>query len=53
MNSDIISTNCKMKLRRLLKKEINEMKKTSQYMKEGFNKVMENLRKKNQTEIRT
>jgi hypothetical protein len=48
MNSKRFSTNSKMKLRRLffLKKEINEIKKTSQDMKEGFNKDMEHLRKK-------
>jgi hypothetical protein len=33
------------------KKEIYEIKKTTQDMKEELNEVMENLRKKNQTEI--
>jgi predicted nucleic acid-binding Zn-ribbon protein len=34
-----------MKLRRLLKKEIYEIKKTAQDMNDEFNKVMENLKK--------
>jgi hypothetical protein len=33
-----------------IKKEIFEMKKTTQDMKEELNKGMENFRKKNQTE---
>jgi hypothetical protein len=35
-----------------MKKEINEIKKTAQDMKEEINKDMESLRKKNQKEIR-
>jgi predicted phage-related endonuclease len=35
-----------MKLRRLLKKEIYEIKKTAQDMKDEFNKVMEKTQKK-------
>jgi MFS superfamily sulfate permease-like transporter len=51
MNSDRTSTSSKMKLRRLRKKDINEIKKTAQDMKKEFNKDMENFSKKNQTEI--
>jgi Na+/phosphate symporter len=52
MNSERISTNSKMKLRRLQKKkEVFEIKNTTQDMKEEYNKDMESLRKKNQTEI--
>jgi hypothetical protein len=51
VNSERNSTNTKVKQRRLpKKKEIYELKKMTQNMKEELNKVMENLRKKNQTE---
>jgi hypothetical protein len=52
MNSESISTNSKMKLRRLLntKRVICEMKMTAQDLKVEFNKDVKSLRKKNQTE---
>jgi flagellar biosynthesis GTPase FlhF len=53
MNSMRISTNSKMKLRKLFKKrEINEIKQTAQAMKEKFNKDMDSLRKSIQTNPR-
>jgi hypothetical protein len=51
MNSERTSTNNKVKQRTLSKKEIYELKKTTQNIREELNKDMENLRKKNQTEI--
>jgi hypothetical protein len=46
MKSERTSTNSKMKLKRLLKQEINEIKKRTQDMKKELTKDMENLRKK-------
>jgi DNA repair ATPase RecN len=40
-----------MKLRRLLKKQVCEIKKTTQGVKEEYNEGMECLREKSQTEI--
>jgi hypothetical protein len=51
MKSERTSTNTKVKQKRLFKKEMSEIKNTSQDMKEELNKSMENLRRKNQTEI--
>jgi hypothetical protein len=49
MNSKRISTNFKVKQRMLtMKKEIHEIKKATQAMKEEFTKDMENQRKKKQ-----
>jgi hypothetical protein len=50
MNSENTSTNTKVKQRTVLKK-IYELKMTTQNTKEKLNKGMENLRKKDQTEI--
>jgi hypothetical protein len=52
MNAERTSTNSKMKLRRLYKKKrYIKIKKTTQDVKEKYNKDMESLRKKNQNEI--
>jgi hypothetical protein len=51
MNSERTSTNTKVKHRTLLKKEINELKITTQNIKEKLNKDIENQRKMNQTKI--
>jgi hypothetical protein len=51
MNPKKISTNSETKLRGLLKKEINEIKKTTQGMKEELNKDMESQRRNIQAEI--
>lgn len=48
MNSKRVSTTFKTKLRRLLKKEKNEIKNTAQVVQEEFNKDMGSLREKNQ-----
>jgi type VI protein secretion system component VasA len=50
VNSERTSTNFKVRQRKLQKKKY-EIKKIAQIMKKEFNKDMENLRKKNQTEI--
>jgi chromosome segregation ATPase len=52
-NSERTSTNIRVKERRWQKrkKEIFEIKKTTQDMKEELNEDMENLRKKNRIEI--
>jgi hypothetical protein len=49
MNSERTSTNTKV-TQGTLSKETYEIKKTTQNIKQELNKVMENLRKKNQTE---
>jgi hypothetical protein len=56
MNSDRTSTNTKWnknksEIKDTIKKEIYELKKTTQNIKEDLNKDMENLRKRNQIEI--
>jgi hypothetical protein len=51
MNSERTSTNTEVKQRTRLKKEIYEIKMTTQNIKEQLNKDMENHIKKYQTEI--
>jgi hypothetical protein len=50
MNSERTSTNTKVK-QRTLYRQIDELKMTTQNIEEELNKDVENLRKKNQTEI--
>jgi hypothetical protein len=46
MNSERTSTNTKVKQKDTIKREINELKMTTQNIKEELNKDMENLKKK-------